>query len=128
MLKITNVETAGGQRLKVEGKLAQPWVSELESAWNEARQTGRTRGIVVDLTCLTFIDPEGEAVLAAMIAEGARLIATGIYSEYVVEQLTRRAHKAEAPPRVGNGAAVRQSSSTSESSQELQRSPTKETH
>jgi hypothetical protein len=46
-----------------------------------------------DLSGVTSIDPKGEPVLKAMIAEGARVIAKGLYCEYVVMQLASKAGK-----------------------------------
>ena len=76
--------------------MAEPWVSELESAWNQVLQDGWKRRIVVDLSKMTFIDPTGEATLIEMITQGARLIARGIYSEYVVERRRHRSTRAAA--------------------------------
>ncbi len=126
MLKITILDSGAEQRLKVEGKLTEPWASELESAWNQARQAGDSRRIEVDLSEMTFIDQEGEAVLTAMVAEGAWLIARGIYCEYVVERLVKRARKAQARPRSRNGAGRGRSGSAGESSHRPRRSLMKE--
>ena len=93
MLKITVSEIGKEQRLIVEGRLAEPCVSELESAWNRARQAGGSGPIVVDLRGVTAIDLKGEAALETMIAEGAHLAVKGLYCEYVVEQLVNRARK-----------------------------------
>ena len=93
MLRITVLDGGGKQTLKVEGKLAGPWVSELELAWNQVRQRGPGRQIVVDLSDMTSIDPRGKSALIAMIADGARLTAKGLYCEYVVSELTKRARK-----------------------------------
>ena len=95
MLKITVVTNGKEQRLMVEGKLAEPCVSELESAWNQVRLTSGHRPIVVDLSGVTLINSTGEAALQAMVAEGARLTAKGLYSEFVVRQLMRKAGKAD---------------------------------
>jgi hypothetical protein len=94
MLKITVVTNGKEQRLMVEGKLAEPCVSELESAWNQVRLTSGHRPIVVDLSGVTLINSTGEAALQAIVAEGARLIAKGLYSEFVVRQLMQKAGKA----------------------------------
>lgn len=95
MLKITVRNDGTEQTLLVEGKLAGPWAAELESAWNQARQADRSRRILVDITGVILIDPRGEAALTAMIAEGARLIAKGLYSGYIAKQLMRgrRVHR-----------------------------------
>ena len=90
MLKITMIENGREPRLKVEGKLAEPCVSELESAWNHVRLASGNRPIQVDLSGVTLINSTGEAVLVAMVAEGARLTAKGLYSEFLVKQLMNK--------------------------------------
>jgi hypothetical protein len=110
MLKITVTEIGKEQRLIVEGRLAEPCVSELESAWNRARRAGGSRPVVVDLRGVTSIDLKGEAALETMIAEGAHLAAKGLYCEYVVEQLINRARKNSAHRHRHGGAGAEDSS------------------
>ena len=90
MLKITVLDGGLEQKVIVEGKLVEPWVSELESAWNQAWRAGASRPIVLDLRGVTAIDLKGEAALEKMIAAGARVTAKGLYCEYVVQQLINR--------------------------------------
>ena len=116
MIKITVVNGETGLRLTVEGKLAEPWVSELELAWNEARHTGRNRQTVVDLSQMTSIDPKGEAALTAMIAEGARLTAKGLYCEYIAKQLMNRARRVRARRHRHDGAGASDLTSAKDSS------------
>ena len=103
MLKITVHDSGLDQKIVVEGKLSGPCVSELESAWNQARQAGGCRPIVVNLSGVTAIDRKGEAALETMIAEGAHLAVQGLYCEYVVEQLVNRTWKKRAHRRRGAG-------------------------
>jgi len=93
MLKITVFDGGAKKTLLVEGKVVEPWVSELELAWNRAQQTSRGSRIVVDLSGVTRIDPKGEAVLAAMVAQGAQPSAKGVYMDYVVKHLMNEARK-----------------------------------
>jgi hypothetical protein len=110
MLKITIIEIAKEQRLIVEGRLAEPCVSELESAWNRARQAGGSRPIVVDLRGVTAIDLKGEAALETMIAAGAHFAVKGLYCEYVVQQLINRSRKNRADRQRHCGAGTEDSS------------------
>src|SRR6516225_7051652 len=87
MLKITVLDGGAEKRLLVEGKVAEPWVSELELAWNRTQQTSPSSRILVDLSGVTRIDTKGEAVLVAMVAQGAQPSAKGVYWEYVVKHL-----------------------------------------
>ena len=128
MLKISILDKPSHRRLVVEGKLTEAWVSELESAWSQARQERRNGRIVVDLSDMNYVDPKGEAALMAVTAEGAWLTAKGIYSQYVVKQLIKRAQKAQARRRRRNGVAQWDSISNHEPSRASQGSPRRETH
>jgi ABC-type transporter Mla MlaB component len=125
MMRITVVNAGADQRLKVEGKLAALEVSELESAWKQARQTYRGR-IVVDLSEVMFIDSSGEAALMGMIREGARLTAKSLYGAYLVEHLVKKAWQACASRDRLNRASVMDSSSANLSSEASRRSRKRE--
>lgn len=91
MLRITIVNTTTEQRWTVEGRLVHPWLSELTSSWVNTKVERGNRKCVVDLSGVTFIDKRGEKVLARLFDEGAELMATGVYTQDVVRNLTRRA-------------------------------------
>jgi hypothetical protein len=59
MLRITIAETLSEQRWTLEGRLVQPWISELKSNWTKTEIARRERKCVVDLTAVTFIDKSG---------------------------------------------------------------------
>ena len=90
MLRITIAETLTEQKWTLEGRLVQPWISELKSTWMKTETTRQERKCVVDLTAVTFIDKSGEKVLAELAKEGAELIATGIYTRHVVNNIERK--------------------------------------
>jgi anti-anti-sigma regulatory factor len=90
MLRITIAETVTEQRWTLEGRLVQPWVSELKSNWARTGTARRDRKCVVDLTGVTFIDKSGEKALAALSRQGAELVATGCYTRHVVHNIERK--------------------------------------
>jgi hypothetical protein len=90
MLKVTVVDTAKEARVKVEGDLAGPSVTELESVWKYLCQARENRKILVDLSGTTAIDAGGKRMLMVMASQGAQLIAKGVYTEYVVKGLVER--------------------------------------
>ena len=90
MLRITIVETLTEQKWTLEGRLVQPWVSELKSCWRRTESARRERKCVVDLTGVTFIDMSGEKVLTELSKEGADLVATGVYTRHVVHNIERK--------------------------------------
>ena len=89
-LRITIAETVTEQRWTLEGRLVQPWVSELKSNWARTGTTRREHKYVVDLTGVTFIDKSGEKALAALFKEGAELVATGCYTRHVVHNIEKK--------------------------------------
>lgn len=90
MLKITIHPGAGVARMKVEGRLAGPWVEELNRCWREVAGT-QPNQVVVDLSGVTFIDSEGKALLAKMWQQGATLHAVGCLNRCIVEEVMKKA-------------------------------------
>jgi hypothetical protein len=90
MLRITILDMQVEQRIVLEGKLAEPWVGELESVWEKTRYSRRDRRCVVDLSGTTVIDEKGRRILMVMCAEGARLIAKGVATIQLVKDIKRK--------------------------------------
>lgn len=90
MLRITIIDEPAEQRWNLQGRLSGPWVAQLKSNWEKAHGQGELRKCVVDLSCVTFVDLEGERVLATMMKDGAEFIATGVYTKHVLEILGKR--------------------------------------
>ena len=109
MLRINRTETATERRWVLCGQLAGRWVQELRSQWREfgeagvadepgaelhprrvsAGEQGTTpKRDVVDLTDVTFIDEDGEALLGQMKFAGIHLIAgSGVENRDLLENL-----------------------------------------
>jgi hypothetical protein len=87
VLKITITETPTERRWIVQGRLVEPWVSELRTTWKRAHGIEDKRTCVIDLNDVTFIDKGGERLLRAMSKKGAQLMAKGLYVKHVLEQL-----------------------------------------
>lgn len=92
MLKITAIDKNGQRTLVLEGKLVDPWVTELERSWAEVQPANEIKsGIIVDLKDVTVISQRGESLLFQMIGEGATLKChRGVLTRHVLEQLKRR--------------------------------------
>jgi hypothetical protein len=90
MFKISIVETDGQRRLVLEGKLISPWMSEVESAWKNARSELQGRKLVVDLTNVTLIGLDGENMLFKMMKDGAKFSGEGVLTKHILKQLSRR--------------------------------------
>lgn len=87
MLKITVHPAPSGSTIKVEGRLAGPWVEELERCWRAMAEPDPGR-VMLDLTGVTFIDCEGKALLARMWRHGAKIHAAGCLTRCIVEEIT----------------------------------------
>jgi hypothetical protein len=90
MFKISIVETDGQRKLVLAGKLISPWTTELESAWRNAGEQLRGRKLIVDLTDVTVISPEGENTLFKLMKNGAQFSCGGVLTRHVLKQLARR--------------------------------------
>ena len=88
MLKITIHPEAGVTRLKLEGRLAGPWVEELDRCWREAAGAQQDH-VVVDLSGVTFIDLEGKELLTRMWQQGAKLHAVGCLTRCIVDEISK---------------------------------------
>ena len=87
MLKITTKTSPAETVFEVEGKLAGPWVQELEGCWREASGSGRS--VRVMLCAITFIDDKGRDLLVEMYRHGAELVADGCMNKAIVEEIIR---------------------------------------
>ena len=85
MLKIT-VQDRQPTRMVLEGTLAGASVVEARQVWQRFSQETGGR-LVVDLTGVSRIDPEGRLLLATMWQEGADLQAVGCYTKAVLEDI-----------------------------------------
>jgi anti-anti-sigma regulatory factor len=87
MLKISTHTTTTETRIALEGRLAGPWLEELDRCWRDLTKPGPSP-LIVDLTGVTFIDRDGKALLAKMWREGAELLAAGCCTKSIVEEIT----------------------------------------
>jgi len=91
MLRVTTTNQNQTITMKLEGKLAGPWVQEVTRVWVDTAHTPRS-GYVVDLRSVTFIDSPGQALLAAMSREGAQLIAADCLTRNIVDEITKESY------------------------------------
>lgn len=85
MLKITTQKNMTGTTFELEGKLAGPWVPELECCWERAVGVGRPVKVV--LKAVTFIDDAGRELLAKMYRKGADLAGEGCMTKAIVAEI-----------------------------------------
>ena len=97
MRRINTQGTGGEMTLTLEGKLAGPWVTELERSWQAASATAAGRPLRVNLNEVTFIDSAGKSLLATMHRHGVQLVAVTCMMKSVVEEISSRQQDAEQP-------------------------------
>jgi len=90
MVRISILDTASKRTLLVEGKLAEPWTSELEKAWNSASHDLQGRNLAIDLRNVTVISTEGENTLLELIKSGAKFTCRGVLNKHILKQLARK--------------------------------------
>jgi len=92
MLRITIHNEAATTRFIVEGKLVGPCVEELKKCWQTVVHTESglpLLPLLVDLSAMTFVDSKGKALLTEMHCQGARLVAAGLMTQAIIEEITR---------------------------------------
>jgi outer membrane protein TolC len=88
MLRITLHDSSKATTLKLEGKLAGPWVRELEECWLTAVSASGGRPMIMDLTEVSFIDEEGRELLARMHARGVEMLASTPLNRAIVDRIS----------------------------------------
>src|SRR5260370_35006266 len=88
MLKISVKGDEPQTKLLVEGRLAGPWVDELERSWQTERQRAPSESILVRLANVTFIDDAGKDMLTRIFQAGTNLEGSGCMGRALTAQLT----------------------------------------
>lgn len=89
MLKITVEKSRGVANLKLEGRLAGPWVHELELTWEAAIGDANCKSILVDLCSVRFIDAKAYDLLARICRHGAQFKTSGFLVKSIIEEITQ---------------------------------------
>jgi hypothetical protein len=88
MLRITVHDNPRTHTFQLEGRLAGPWVRELEACWQATLARRRKPILRVDLTGVTSIDAAGRACLSAMHRQGAEFVAADCLTRAIVDEIT----------------------------------------
>ena len=78
MFKIETIEHTSEIVLRLHGRLAGPWVDELESQWRLTKKLAGQRHLAVDLTEVTGIDSAARYLLQLMRVRNVSLIGATI--------------------------------------------------
>ncbi|MEO6307603.1 MAG: STAS domain-containing protein [Nitrospiraceae bacterium] len=91
MLKITTLTKTESTVLRLEGRLAGPWVQELERCWGSTVGTTANHPLSVDLSAVTYVDSNGKDLLKKIHQQGAKLIASGCLTSCIVNEIVQDA-------------------------------------
>jgi ABC-type transporter Mla MlaB component len=106
MLRITIHDSPSEFRLHLEGRLAGPWVREVEQCWQTARSDIRDQTLTVDLRDVNFVSSAGEQLLATMHRHGAKFLAASPMMKSLLAGITGEPEDAEqSGGRLPNGGA-----------------------
>jgi hypothetical protein len=95
MLRITVREDEKKARIEAAGKIAGPWVAELENSWRSVQVPGKE--VEIDLKEVIRVDGAGRELLERMHGAGARLVACGVMMTALVDEIAgkqRASHNA----------------------------------
>jgi hypothetical protein len=84
MFRAQIYQLADGPTLKMEGCLVAEWANEAKSLMTSAPVP---KGLIVDITDVSYVDSMGEQVLAWLASVGASFTAGGVYAASVCERL-----------------------------------------
>jgi hypothetical protein len=90
VLRISIADTPSRRTLLVEGTFMEAWVAELGTTWRKASRDLGGRKLVIDLTNVTVIGPEGEDALFDLMKKGVNFSSGSVLTKHVLKQLARK--------------------------------------
>jgi hypothetical protein len=87
MLRITVHDSPRTHTFQLEGRLAGPWLQELEKCWQSALASQPKPILRVDLTGVTSISPAGKSCLAALHRQGAEFVAADCLTKDILAEI-----------------------------------------
>jgi ABC-type transporter Mla MlaB component len=89
MLRITIHEKESEMELVLEGRVAGPWVEELDRVWVETAPRLGSRKLSIDLRNVTYADSGGKRVLRDIFSQsGAELVANSLGTQDLAGEVT----------------------------------------
>ncbi len=91
MLRVSTSSNKSGVTLKVEGRLAGPWVEEFRARWTTDKEIFQSQALSVDLTNLTFVDDAGKGLLMEIRTSGVMLVGSGVMTKSLIDEINQAA-------------------------------------
>jgi anti-anti-sigma regulatory factor len=90
MLRVTLQESDNAVKLVLDGRVAGPWVDELNRAWADAAPRIGSRKVSIDLRNVTYADAAGKRVLRNIFSQsGANLEASSLGIQDLAKEVAR---------------------------------------
>ncbi len=102
MFRITKAEEPSRTTLTIDGQLSADSIAAVETCCHQAGSSGRP--VQLYLRDVTSVDQAGQKLLSRLAAAGIDLVATGVYTSYLVQALTSGENTNHNPPLGTNGA------------------------
>jgi len=87
MLRITVEDRGAAVHMRLEGRLAGVWVTEVEQSWRSCSAEFGGKALVVDLTGTEFVDLAGRYLLTLMHQNGVRIVARSAWMNDLVAEI-----------------------------------------
>jgi anti-anti-sigma regulatory factor len=89
-LRISTEQNEVSYAITLEGRVAGPWVAELNRTWSEIAPSVGRRRVLVDLRNTTYADSSGIRVLRQIVSQAsAEVITSTPWTKYLAEEITR---------------------------------------
>lgn len=86
MLRITLQESERAQTIKLEGKIAGPWVEEFNRSWQSLEALPSSRELQLDLREVAFVDAKGRELLRKIYQKtNARFLTDSPLTQYFAD-------------------------------------------
>ncbi len=76
-------------RVRLDGKLAGPWVDETERAWRSLVAAHPDKELLIDLNGVNYVDAAGKQLLRAVHRQGTQLEGSGPMMAPMIEEISR---------------------------------------
>ena len=88
-LRISIQDTDEAVEMRLEGRVAGPWASELDRVWLETAPRLVSKKLIIDLHNVTYADAEGKKVLKSIYAQTQAAFVTNTPSaQFLAEEVT----------------------------------------
>ena len=101
MIRVTKTEEQSLTTVTVDGQLANDSIAIVETCCTQAKSNGNA--VQLFLRDISAVDQAGERLLRRLAAKGIRLVAKGVYTQYLVQSLTSPSNEKARPALLRNG-------------------------